>query len=430
MTQKSVELRNAGLYLVGESIWCFQMYMVWPFTVLTMLLAQYGAQRSMIGAISAIAEGAIIVTQVIGVYLFHSRRKRKRQLLAYHFAVILPLMFLLAVAAWPGLPISGIARCWLLLGSFAAMVLSVGVIMPVWSDWVAHLFRREIRGRVMGISQCAGALIGACGPPTAACFIDRWKDPAVYAWLYALAFGIGVISLTTYFFVRDDEAADAPQTAPPTPRDVFDRFRHSLLDANFRSFLIGRGLSTAGFCIAPFVVLYYQSAGGGALSDTTILSCSTAQVLATAAAGLGLGFLGDRYGHRFGMIAGVASQVLALGILLASSGLASCVAAYVCIGVCNGVLVVSFTNILFETCPHDNRMAHLTLGSLALALPAIAAPLLAGQVAQRLGLGVLFTICLALSTAALLWFVFRTREPRDLEIAGNGVVTGINHVEF
>jgi len=115
MTRKSIELRNAGLYLAGESIWCFQMYMVWPATVLTMLLTSYGADKPMIGAISAIGDGAIIVTQVIGVYLFHSRRKRKSQLLTYHFAVILPLMLTLAVAAWPGLPIPGIARCWLLL---------------------------------------------------------------------------------------------------------------------------------------------------------------------------------------------------------------------------------------------------------------------------------------------------------------------------
>jgi MFS family permease len=419
MTQKSVELRNAGLYLAGESVWCFQMYMVWPSTVLTMMLTYYGARRTMIGAISAIEGGAIIVTQVIGVYLFHSRRKRKRQLLAYHFAVILPLMLLLGVAAWPGLPISGISRCWLMLACFAAMILSIGVIIPVWSDWIAHLFRREIRGRVMGVSQCAGALVGACGPAAAAFFFDRWKDPAVYAWLYALAFGIGVVSISMFFFVRDDQAAEALETVPPTPRELLDRFRHSLRDTNFRSFLIGRVLTTAGFCIAPFVVLYYQSAGGGVLSDQTILSCSTAQVLATAVAVLLLGLLGDRCGHRIGMIVGAVAQVLALGIMLASSGLASCIIAYVCVGICLGASVVSFTNILFETCPHDNRMAHLTLGSLALMGPAIVAPLLAGQVAQRFGLGTLFTICLALSAAALLWFIFRTKEPRDLEIAGN-----------
>ena len=135
--------------------------------------------------------------------------------------------------------------------------------------------------------------------------------------------------------------------------------------------------------------------------------------------------MGDRCGHRIGMIVGAAAQVLALGIMLAGGGLGSCLVGYACIGVCNGVFVVSFTNILFETCPHDNRMAHLTLGSLALAGPAIIAPLLAGQVAQRFGLDVLFAICLALSAAALLWFIFRTKEPRDLEIAPNGELRNV-----
>jgi MFS family permease len=335
-------------------------------------------------------------------------------------------MALPAVAAWPGLPVSGIGRCWLLLGCLLASILSIGVNMAVWADWVAHLFRREIRGRVMGIALFAAALTGMFGPLAAAFILDRWRDPVAYAWLYAMAFVVGVISIACLIFVRDERADEAPDTAPPTPREVLDRFRHSLRDANFRSFLVGRTLTTAGFCVAPFLVLYYQSARGGALSGETVLFCSTVQVIATAVSGLLLGLAGDRYGHRIGMIAGAASQVLALGIMLASGGLASCIGVYACVGVCQGVQVVSFTNLLFETCPHDNRMAHLTLGSLALALPATVAPLLAGQVAQAFGLNVLFEICLALSAAALAWFVFMTKEPRDLEIAGpNGELQNV-----
>ncbi len=168
ISQKSTDIRNAALYMVGESLWCFQMYMVWPSTVLTMLLARYGAGKLMIGGMSAIEGGAIIVTQAVGVYLFHSRRHRKRQTLLYHFAVILPLMLLLALPAWPGLRVSNGTRCWLFLGCFAAMILSVGVIIPVWSDWIAHLFRQEIRGRVMGLSQSVAQFTGACGPLAAA----------------------------------------------------------------------------------------------------------------------------------------------------------------------------------------------------------------------------------------------------------------------
>ncbi len=239
----------------------------------------------------------------------------------------------------------------------------------------------------------------------------------MYAWLYVLAFAIGTLSIFMSVFIRDDSAAHAPETSPPTPGEMLDRFRHSLADRNFRGVMVGRMLAVTGFCIAPFLALYYRSPRGGALSEQAVISCNTAQVVATAVSVLLLGMMGDRRGHRLGMIVGTTAQVLALATALLWAGLAGCAVVYACAGVYSGAYVVSYTNILFETCPHDNRMAHLTVGSLVTAVPATLGPLLAGQVAETLDLRSLFGGCLAVSAVALGWFVLKTREPRETQKA-------------
>jgi MFS family permease len=291
-------------------------------------------------------------------------------------------------------------------------ITSCGIIGAVWAEWLARLFRTEIRGRVIGVSLCVGSLAGVGGALLAGHLIESSKDLGIYAKLYWFAAGIGAVSILMFQCLRDNSVS--LQLAPPTLREVAGKFRRSLADRNFRQFLIGRMLSTAGFCIGPFLAVYYQSKQGGTLSGGLIVSCGAAQQGGMAIAMLTLGHLGDRHGHRIGILVGISLQVLALAIVLTSGGFISCLLAYACMGVCMGANAVSHMNILYETCPHDNRMVHITLGNLALALPAVAAPLLAGQVAQYWSLKTLFLICLALSIMALFWFIFRTRDPRAI----------------
>jgi hypothetical protein len=411
------ELRNAGLNLLGESFWLFQVFLVAPATVLTVLLMRYGATPGAAGAISALEGGFTVLPQALGIYLFHSRKHKKRNILAYHFLVILPLMALFPLLSDPGWRLGDELRRGLLLGAFAMYVLSAGVVGAAWPDWIAHLFRREIRGRVIGASMGAAALAGVGASLLAGRLIQGATGLGVYSQLYALAFVIGLGSMLVFCFVRDEPGTDAPEPAPPDLPQVVVMFRQSLTDPNFRRYLIGRVLATSGFCIGPFLAVYYHSSGGGALGDGQIVYCGAAQQAAMALAMFTVGALGDRRGHRLGVLISAAAGVLALAVLLGSHGLASCLAAYACLGACVGAGAVANQNILYETCPHNNRAAHITVGNLALALPALAAPLLAGQVARLWTLPVLFAICLTLGVAALAWFALKTRDPRDPALA-------------
>ena len=75
--------------------------------------------------------------------------------------------------------------------------------------------------------------------------------------------------------------------------------------------------------------------------------------------------------------------------------------------------MLSHANIVLETCPHDHRVAHISVGNLVIGSAAATLPLVAGVVVAQWGTMALFAGSAMFSVLALLWFVFLVKEPRD-----------------
>jgi len=411
-------VRNLTVFTVGESFWGFQQALVASSTVLVMLLRAYDADKLMIGAVGAVETAAVVLPQVLGMYLFRSRRRRKHQIVAWHLLAMLPFLFLIGGTVLLGdgrLPPSAMA--WLLLGLFGCYMAAMGVVVAVWMEWLASIFPQRMRGMAMGLSFGCSAALGTLGGLLAGWILRHAAGTAAYGWLYLAAGTFGTVSILCFLAVREEPLADGDDARPPAPMALLRLFRHSLGEPNFRNFLAGRLLATAGFSVMPFVALHYASAEGGGVAPGTIVACGAAATAATAIGNLALGRLGDRHGHRWGILVGTAGQLAALAVMLTGRGQLACILTYAAAGVAIAASFTSHANMVFETCPHDNRLAHITLGSLAMAISTVSCPLLAGLVAHRWGMRALFAGSAAVSILALAWLALRVREPRSIPLA-------------
>jgi len=414
-----VFVHNVAWTATGEGIWGFMANFITPATVLTVMLTRLGAGERMIASITAIETACIALPQVLGIYLFHSRRRRQTLAILWHLFPCIPFLFVSgAVALMAGHQLADRTAAWLLLLSLAGYQLSIGVVVAAWLDWLAHLYDQSRRGTAFGITFATAALGSFGGSLLAGAVLGDEPTSRTFGWLYIAAGILAIVSICSFWRVRDigaDKAEDVPR---PDLGGLLRHFAHSLGDRNFRAFLIGRMLSAFGFCILPFVAVYFTTAAGGSLADGTVVSCFAAYTVGSAGAHLLLGRLGDRYGHRLGVVLGATGQVVALALLLMVRGMGGCIAVYACAGFCASSAWLSHYNLLFETCPHDNRMAHITVGNLVMTPALIVAPLIAGWVARAWGLPTLFLASLLISVAALLWFGLRVREPRQLLVDG------------
>jgi len=412
----SVQRRNAALNAAGEGLFGFKTNLVASATVLTVLLRDYGASERLIGAVSSIETAGALLPQLLGLYLFHSYRHRRRRLILWHIVVMLPILAVMAGLTLAADRIDPALYRWAMLFGHGYYWFTIGIVNAAWSDFIAGLFPVAIRGTVMGLAMFAAALAGAAGALTAGWLIRAFPAPLVFACLYAAAWVLGTASLCLWIPVDDRILASLPEPPAPSFGVLARHFAHSLSDANFRAFVVTRILATLGFCVTPFIALRYMAPEGGSLRGSTVVSCGAAMTLGFSLASLFLGPLGDRCGHRLGVLLGVGMQMVTLLVLLCIPGLTGCILAYAGTGVCNACGVVSSGNMIFETCPHGHRMAHISVGNLLIGTPMAFAAILAGLLAERSSLSVVFALCLGLSLAALIWCLVRVREPRALSL--------------
>ena len=409
----SRDLRNTVLTAAGEGLWGLQTNMIASATVLTVLLKAYGASSRLIGAVAAIEAGAVLLPQLLGAYIFTSRRHLKRNMILWHYIVMLPFLLLMGLATIfaPAMP-PALYRLLMLIG-LGIFSTGVGITLATWMDWMAQIFDEGIRGTALGISMCSSAILGTGGALVAGWIIGHMEQPLSYGILYIVAYIVAMASISTFGFISDPaEHADEVRSVPRT-RDILTRFLDSLKDANLRQYLAGRGLAICGFSVMNFIAVHYASQKGGSLSGSAIVSCGAAMTAGMAAGNLLLGRLGDKHGHRMGVLIGVATQMVSLVIMILLPGPVGCMLAYLTAGFSSQGTWVSHWNLVVEYCPHDMRTVHISACNMIVGLFSVVMPVLAGMAADWWGTTDLFIVSAALSAAAFLWFVLRVKDPRD-----------------
>jgi MFS family permease len=441
----SVTVRNACLNVVGEGFWGLQWFMVPSGTVLTLLLQEHGASESSLGVLAAIDNSGGLIPQVLAPFVFATHGRLQRQIVLWHLLVMIPCLALIGPLGWLGHG-AWVVPCLLL--AWAGYIGAIGVVGAVWVEWMARLFGKELRGTVMGLGWGASSALGIAGTQVAGSLMRAVPAPDVYGILYGVAGVVACLSIGTFTLIREPaggaridgdaplvegenegesegeaEAAPAQSAAPAAPAQpaavrLLVGFRASLSDRGVRNYLIARVLVAAGFAIGPFITVHYLSSAGGGLSAEAIVRAGGVATVGGATGCLLLGRWGDRHGHRMGMLIGLAAQVAGCVALVWLPGLAGLCAVSLASGIAGAAVTIAHNNLLIETCPHRDRLAHLILGNLVAGTVGLLVPLWWGWVANRHGTGPVFAASLALSVVGLAWGMAMVRDPRAASAAG------------
>jgi len=406
----SQERHNAICNITGETLWGFQSTMVMPATVLTVLLTQLGASKATVGLIPSL-DGLAMFLSVVGIYLFRSKKKRKLRIILFHYVTVVPLLGVmgLSVLAHGSIPRELLKI--ILMVSWAFFMGSIGMLAATWMDWIAHLFRQEIRGTITGAGWGCSSLAGIAGALTSGWVLRSNDDIHAFGWLYLGACVFAALSVAIFLAIRDPAEEMLVDSAPGL-REMVAAARESLSSIPFRRVLIGRCLGLAGYCIGPFIALHYLSPAGGGLANSLIVSLGAAQTAGSAICCVLFGRIGDRIGHRFGMLMGIVFQLCSLLSVLLIHGPTGYFLAMLFSGCVGGTLLISYLNLVIESCPHEVRAAHLMIGNLVVGVAGLLFPMAGACIAIHAGIPRLMVVSLAVSAVALVWNIRKVKDPR------------------
>ncbi|HLO18158.1 MAG TPA: MFS transporter, partial [Anaerolineales bacterium] len=198
-------------------------------------------------------------------------------------------------------------------------------------------------------------------------------------------------------------------------------------DKNFNWFLTARIISQFGTMGFAFYIVYalrrfqMDTVTAGYLTATLTI----AQTIANA----GMGWLGDRVGHRLMLIIGAASATLSSLLAWFAPSLAWFFPIFVLSGFANVAIWTNGMTMTVDFSGENERPFYIGLAQTLTAPATIIAPLIGGRIADTQGFMSMFAWSTMLSIVMLSILIFLVKEPRKLNRrmnTPNAVITEIS----
>jgi MFS family permease len=319
--------------------------------------------------------------------------------LALHLLSPMPLAAIAAGLLFGvGSPVFLVLACW------GLYYILLGLLFPMWLDYMARILDPSKRGRAFGVIFLVQTLSGVAGVSLAAWLLKLDAGVQTYALLFSLSW-LAAVGGSFFFLGTRESVLENPPEALSLAQHL-GRLLALLRGAPWlKSFVAVRCLVRGTY---PLIINFYAAYAVGRRGVTVAEAAlfGAAALLCQAGAGLLMGYLGDRIGHRLPTLIGQGALVLACVLLLLALPGPAFFAVAALTGVYLSTEFSSQLNWLMDLAPAGDRQSVLSLVGFLLTPAAVLAPLAGGFLMDRVGfpavaggVGLLVLLAMALELA-------------------------------
>jgi len=292
--------------------------------------------------------------------------------------------------------------------------LGAGLTANPWQSMIAKIIPGNRRGTFLGLQAGLSYLVASLGAVLAGQILGRTQGSSGFAILFFIASLMLAISWIFLALTREPaEVIPLPsETVPPSIdlRTVMHRIlrRTDQRDRNFAWFLIARLLSQlalVGYAFFSVYAVKHHGVGGIEIGYMTAVFMG-ANVLAN----IGMGWIGDHYGHRKVMILGLVAMSLSALLAFLASSPAWFYLVFVLAAIGNVAIWTIAMSMTLEFGSQDERPAYIGLANSLVAPANILAPFLGGWLAASFGYPAAFLLSVVGGLLAALVFHFLVKD--------------------
>jgi MFS family permease len=291
-----------------------------------------------------------------------------------------------------------------------------GFTANAWQSFIAKIIPGEYRGTFFGAQAAVANILIFVSAIGAGYLLNGLDSPLDFTLTFSLAFAFMVFSWIALSLAREPEDLEKviPDQFPPIWQGAGDLLRR---DKNFSWFLVARTLSifsTMGF---SFYIIFGLRQFG--IDTITAGYLTAALTFSSAIANVGMGWLGDRLGHRLMLIVGAMTISLSSGFAFLAQGVAWLYPAFILSGVASVAIWTIGMAMTVEFGTEAERPVYIGLSNTLVAPASILGPLLGGWVADAVSFQATFAISMVggLVTAAVLWFMVKNPHQENTHAA-------------
>jgi len=359
--------------VLDSSIYAFSISALSQDTIIPYFVDQLTDRSWVIGLVPAIFYLGYYLPQLIGAFLVHARRTKKKFVLMVAIAERVGILLIALVAQAYGRLSDGLI---LVLFLIAYMIFSVtnGMISPGYSDFISKSIIRN-RGLFFGMMNGLGGLIGFGASLLSRYLLDSYAFPVNIRALFWIALGTSAISPILIATFKE-----VPYPVKPQKEDLKQFIRaipdHLREQPDFIRFMISRAVLGLGVLGNAFYALYGRdvfSQTAGSLAIFTMIILFTQSLI-----GFVWGWVGDRFGYKKVYVI-VSVMVVFQGVLalFANAPWMIYLIAF-CIGSVYAAFRICDSNMIFEIAPSAETSRFVGITNTFVAPVMTLAPLLGG----------------------------------------------------
>ncbi len=323
------------------------------YAVIPLFLRELGAPSGIAVSVGGLFSFLIAAPQLISAILGRNIRNLKLAVLFVHLLIWIPLFIMGFTFTFFSITESSAWMFYLFL--FVLYGIGLGIVIPIWADFLSAVTLREVRGTFFGLSFALGSFGSFLGGILLR-FILKSDVP------FPQNFGIGyfiyffsvVIATIIYIGYRVNE--NRRQRSPLSLKD-FSALAKSIVKGhkNFQKYVLSRIFCCAHLPAVSLYPVYCQQKFGFDISEAGTFTIIN--VIASGCASYFTGRAGQRFGYKSGMVFFCFSHFMAVLLAIFSQNMFWVYAIFLCIGMANGAFMPAAMNMVYDFAgDRDNKL--------------------------------------------------------------------------
>lgn len=400
---------NLILNCSHEICWGFGIAFHSTYAVIPLFLKELGAPNGVIISVAGLFSILIAAPMLLSAALGRNIFNIKKAVVVAHATVLPPIFFagfLFAFFAPTG------PYAWLYYYiCFIFYCLSIGFIIPIWTEFLENVFPRETRGYYLGISFAFNSIGGFVGGILVKILLNsRIPFPNNFGWGFIIL-GCAMTIGTLVFLLYKVESKPAHRPTKTIKGFFLDTKEIIRSHKNFRFYLFSRIFITAHFPAMSLYAVYTQQLFGFDISEAGIFTIL--QVVAFAFGSVAAGKIGDLWGHKTAIILSFCGYLLAIVCVIIASSMFYVYAVFLFFGLGYGGFMPSAMNLVYEFANTRDSKTYMALIDTFLA-PFILFMIVGAAVLNPIiGTRQLFMLLGVFISLGILLLIFKVQEPRS-----------------
>jgi MFS family permease len=271
--------------------------------------------------------------------------------------------------------------CFILYG------IGIGIIIPIWTEFLNHTFSINKRGKYLGISFAWNSIGGFFGGFAVRLVLNsNIPFPQNFGWGFLIFFTcilIGTI-LFKWYHIKLDRNNHKNRSI-----NDFLSETNSIIKTNFnfRNYLISRMFLTANYPAISLYAVYTQNKFDFDISEAGVFVIIN--VIASGAGSLLSGWIGDLYGHKNSILLSFISYLMALLVALLANNMFHVYIIFLFLGLGLGAFMPSAMNLIYKFADGGDNKIYMALTDTILAPFTFLAITIVGSISEFINMEII-----------------------------------------